>query len=130
MRLLKRIPETSASGRRSFSKSALDMTASVRTTLFPPKQEALLSFDGPVWHFDVFCHGTHIRVPTGADESLPNWLGLIFASQSAVAVELSNYEGNPACLHKRGVVHGNHLLWGTVTITVDILTPPCSPPPP
>ena len=114
-----------------FVNTALQMKASKQTSLLPPKQEVVISFEGPVWHFNVNCPGKELRVPAFGEESLTGWLGLILAvgSPNGVAVEIPSYSGPASCLHNRGVVRGSNE-WGSVTIVVDILTLPCSPPPP
>ena len=114
-----------------FVTTALQMKASRQISPIPPKQEVVISFEGPVWHFNVSCPGKELRVPAFAEESLTGWLGLIFGggSPAGVAVETPNYSGSPSCLHNRGVVRRSNQ-WGSVTIVVDILTPPCSPPSP
>ena len=114
-----------------FAHTALNMTASKRTSLLPPKQEIAISFDGPAWHFNVACPGKEIRVPAFGDESLPGWLGLISGggSPNGVPVEVPGFDGPPDCLHNRGVVRGMNA-WGAFTIVVDIYTPPCTVPPP
>lgn len=114
-----------------FAQTALNMTASRQTSLLPPKQEIVISFDGPRWHFNVACPGKDIRVPAFAEESLPGWLGLISGggAPNGVAVEIPSFSGSPDCLHNRGVVRGMNA-WGAFTIVVDIYTPPCTVPPP
>lgn len=114
-----------------FTKTALDMTASLHTTVSPSKQEATLAVDGPAWHFNVACPGKELRVPAFGEESLQGWLGLIFGggTPNGMTVELQTYSGEPSCLHRRGVARGSNA-WGTVTVTVDVLTQPCDPPPP
>lgn len=114
-----------------FTKTALDMTASLQTSLLPPKQEVTMGLDGPAWHFSVNCPGKELRVPAFGEESLQGWLGLIFGSgtPNGTTVEVQAYSGQPSCLHNRGVIRAGNT-WGTVTITVDILTQPCNPPPP
>lgn len=113
-----------------FVNSTLTMTALRRITLLPPKQEVVLNFDGPVWHFAVECPGKELRVPAFAEESLTGWLGLILGTGGPreMAIETPAYSGSPSCLHNRGVAHGTSQ-WGTVTITADIVSPPCTPPP-
>jgi len=117
----------------SYAVTAMDLTASLQTSLFPLKQEVLISIVGPRWHYEVQCPGKHYRVPAFelGDRTLTGWLGLILDSHPTgpVAVETPVYSGSPACLHNRGVVSGSNQ-WGTVTIWADILTPPCNPPPP
>lgn len=114
-----------------FLTTSLQMKASRRTTLLPPKQEIVIAFEGPTWHFNVSCPGKELRVPAFGEESLTGWLGLILAggSPNGVPVEVLNHSGSPACLQNRGVVRGSNQ-WGSVTIVVDLVIPPCSPPPP
>lgn len=114
-----------------FVQTALNMTASKRTSLLPWKQEIVLSFDGPAWHFNVACPGKQIRFPAFGEESLPGWLGLISGggAPNGVPVEIPTFDGPPDCLHNRGVARGINA-WGTFTIVVDVYTPPCSVPPP
>jgi hypothetical protein len=112
--------------------TALDAKASLQTTLIPPKQEVTLEFPlGPEWHFDVACPGKQIRVPTGAEESLPKFLTRILSpgNPGPIKVELSTYHGPSNCVWQRGVVQGNNES-GSVTIVVDIVTEPCYPPVP
>jgi hypothetical protein len=110
-----------------FAKTALDMTATLQTTIFPPKRELTLVFDGPKWHFGVQCGPALIRVPASGEESLPGWLGLITGAADAVPVEITSYNGEPKCIHDSGTYSRSNA-WGTVVITVSVVTPPCSGP--
>lgn len=114
-----------------FAQTALNMTAPRQTSLLPPKQEVVLSFDGPKWHFNVACPGKEIRVPAFGDESFSGWLGLISGggSPNGLSIEIPSFDGQPSCLHNRGVVRGMNA-WGAFTIVADIYTPPCTVPPP
>lgn len=121
----------------AFSQSAFEVSATRHSSLFPPKTEVTLKvIADPAWHYDILCPGVTepLRLPRApVERSVTGWFGLILppgrAGPQGITIEIPAYNGSPSCLYNRGVVSASNQ-FGTLRITVDIVDPPCSPPPP